>query len=150
MSIYSFLEAAEHLYDNNFYEEAFCLVCVAIDASAQRQYPDLKVGERYKKFISSHFEIICNNGFPGISASSIRIKVNVDVKNLRTDENGYVGMEDIIYHIIRCGLVHDCVIDQSIKFIDSTIIGDWVEGLFFLPKAIIIGLINAVKSILNS
>ncbi|MNO25526.1 hypothetical protein D3C76_153660 [compost metagenome] len=150
MSIYSFLKAAEQLYDNDFYEEAFCLVCIAIDASAQKEYPNLKVGERYKRFITSHFITICNKGFPGIIASFIRVKVNVDVKNLRVDENGYVGMEDIIYHVIRCGLVHDCAIDQSVRFIDSTIIGDWQEGSFLLPKAIIVGLMDAVKGSLDN
>jgi hypothetical protein len=123
MSVNSFLEAAQYLYNGNFYDEAFCLVCVAIDTSAQIQYPGLKVGERYKKFISANFREICSKGFPGISADFIRIKVNTEVKNLKLDENGYAGMEDIIYHVIRCGLVHDCAIDQSVKFIDSTIIG---------------------------
>ena len=146
MSVHSFLEAAQYLYRGNFYEEAFCLVCVAIDTSAQIQYPGLKVGERYKKFISVNFREICSKGFPGVSADFIKIKVNTNVENLKLDDNGYVGMEDIIYHVIRCGLVHDCAIDQSIRFIDSTIIGDWEKGLFFLPKTLIIGLMDAVRN----
>lgn len=146
MSIQSFLKAAQYLYDNNFYDEAFCLVCAALDASAQIQYPSLKVGERYKKFISANFRRICDKGFPGVSADFIKIKVNFNIKNLNTDENGYASIEDIIYHVIRCGLVHDCAIDQSIKFIDSTIIGNGGKGLFFLPKSIIIGLIDAIQN----
>lgn len=149
MSVHSFLEAAQYLYDNNFYDEALCLVCVAVDATAQIQYPNLKVSERYKKFVSANFRKICSKGFPGVSADFIKIQVNVDVKNLKLDENGYAGIEDIIYHVIRCGLVHDCAIDQSIRFIDSTHIGNWEEGLFFLPQSIIIGLIDAVKSSLE-
>ena len=43
MGVHSFLEATQFLYDNNFYDEAFCLVCVALDASAQIQYPNLKL-----------------------------------------------------------------------------------------------------------
>lgn len=146
MSVHSFLEAAQYLYHGNFYDEAFCLVCVAIDTSAQIQYPGLKVGERYKKFISANFREICSKGFPGISADFIKIKVNTNVKNLKLDENGYAGVEDIIYHVIRCGLVHDCAIDQSIRFIDSTIIGNWEKGLFFLPKTLIIGLMDTVRN----
>jgi hypothetical protein len=146
MSVQSFLKAAQYLYDNNFYDEAFCLVCVALDASAQIQYPSLKVGERYKKFISTNFRKICDKGFPGVSADFIKIKVNADVKKLKLDEDGYAGMEDIIYHVIRCGLVHDCAIDQTIRFIDSTVIGNWEKGLFFLPKSLIMGLIDAIRS----
>lgn len=149
MSVSSFLNAAQYLYDNNFYDEAFCLVCVALDASAQLQYPNLKVGERYKKFISANFRKICSEGFPGISADSIRIKIDTEVKNLKLDKDGYSGMDDIIYHVIRCGLVHECAIDQSVKFVDSTIIGNWEKGLFLLPKTIIIGLIASVKDSLK-
>lgn len=32
MSIRSFLDAAKILYDNKKYEEALCMVCIAIDA----------------------------------------------------------------------------------------------------------------------
>lgn len=151
MSILSFLNASNNLYNNNFYEEAFCLVCAALDAAAKEQYPDIKtVGERYKRFISANFRIICNKGFPGISADSIRIKViDARIHDLKLDENGYVGMEDIIYYSIRCGLVHDCAINQAIKFTDNTYIGNWENGLFLLPRSIILGLVDAIKMSLS-
>ncbi len=145
MSIESFITSALYLYNNDFYNEALCLTCIAVDASSKNKYPSLKVGERYKKFIADNFRIICNKGFPGISADSIRIKVNTEIKNLKPDLDGYVNMENIIYYVIRCGLVHDCEIEKSIVFTDTTIIGDWNQDKFYLPRTIILGLIDTMK-----
>lgn len=70
--------------------------------------------------------------------------MNVSCINLKPDKNGYVDMEQIIYHVLRCGLVHECNIEETIHFTDKTIIGDWEEK-FYLPQKIIWGLIEAVK-----
>ena len=101
--------------------------------------------ERYKQFVSDNFRIICEFGFPGIIAGAIKIKVNADIKSLKRDENNYVGMEQIIYHVLRCGLVHRCKIKESVKFIENTIIGAWNEDKFLLPRSLVLGLIEAAK-----
>lgn len=146
MSVQSFINAAKILYAENFYEESLCLVCSAIDAAAAQSYPDKKVTERYKTFLKDHFRTITSIGFPGISADGIRIKVNTKVDSLKSDADGYVDMEQIIYHVLRCGLVHRCDIDDSIEFTDRTIIGDWNTDKFYIPKSIIWGLIAAVEN----
>lgn len=144
MSIQSFLNSAKLLYENNKYAEALCLVCIAIDAYSIKQYSNnRKNNERYKVFLKDHFAIICKQGFPGIQADCIRIKVNVPNKALKPDQDGYVDMEQIIYHVLRCGLVHECDIDKTIQFTDTTIIGDWNES-FYIPKDIIWGLIASI------
>ena len=96
------------------------------------------------RFLKKYFRIICEYGFSGISADNIRIKVNVTHNALKPNQNGYVDMEQIIYHIIRCGLVHECNIDDTISFTNTTYIGDWDEK-FYLPKNIILGLIASIK-----
>lgn len=150
MSIKSFLESSEILYNNQKYEEALCLVCIAIDACASKQYSidNYKNNERYKLFLKENFNIICKYGFPDIQVSKIRIKImNKNIK-LKTDKNGYVSMEEIIYHVLRCGLVHECCIEETIEFTDSTIIGDWTDK-FYIPKDIIWGFINSVKNYIS-
>jgi len=107
MSIQSFVEAANILYDNDKYNEALCLICIAIDACSAKSYPKEKVSERYKHFLKEHFRTICSYGFPGIEASNIRIEINTSIKDLKPDCNGDVDMEQIIYHVLRCGLVHN-------------------------------------------
>lgn len=145
MSIQSFLNSAEILHDNKQYEEALCLACIAVDACAAKQYPNIKKNAvRYKKFLKKHFSTICRYGFPGIQATTIRIKVNIPNIALKVDCNGCVDMEQIIYHVIRCGLVHECDIGDTIQFTDSVFIGDWNEK-FYIPKDFIWGLIYAIR-----
>lgn len=145
MSIQSFIESAKILYHDGHYDAALCLTCIAVDASSAKAYPNKKTSERYKLFLKEHFRTITDIGFPGISANGIRIKVNADVSNLKKDVDGYVDMEQIIYHVLRCGLVHDCSIESSITFSDRTVIGDWNTDKFYIPKAIIWGLMAAVN-----
>ena len=40
--------------------------------------------------------------------------------------------------------VHECNIDDTISFTDTTYIGDW-DKKFYLPKDIILGLIASIK-----
>ena len=98
------------------------MACIVIDACSAKEYPDRSNAKRYKLFLKRHFSTICKYGFPGIQATNIRIKVNVPDSNLIPDENGYVDMEQIIYHVLRCGLVHDCSIEKTIRFLYKGII----------------------------
>ena len=95
--------------------------------------------------MKTHFRAISEIGFPGISASGIKIKVNANIPELKVDRDGFVNMEQIIYHVVRCGLVHSCNINTSVVFIEQTIIGDWNADKFYLPKDLIWGLIAAVE-----
>ena len=149
MSIYSFISASRALYANGYYNEALCLVCIAADACVTKEYPDLSVSVRYKKFLSQHFRTICKIGFPGIEASCIRIKAAKEIPNLNPDADGYIDLIQIIYHLLRCGLVHDCEIEKTIEFIDKTIIGNRENDKFYLPKTILWGLISAVDAVLK-
>lgn len=146
MSINSFLESAIILYENEKYDEALCLACLAVDACAAIQYPKGKNADRYKLFIKESFHALCEYGFPGISAGSISIKVAIPNPKLKTDANGYVSMEQILYHVIRCDLVHECKIDSIVQFTESTIIGDWKDK-FYIPKSLVWGLINIVREL---
>ena len=146
MSVQSFVNAAQVLYNQNFYEEALCLACIAVDSAATLAYPQKGVTERYKLFLKDNFRTISEVGFPGISAAGIRIKVNSAIDNLKCDQNGYVDMEQIIYHVLRCGLVHGCNIDNTIKFTGRTFIGNDHDGKFYLPETIIWGLLAAVEN----
>jgi len=51
--------------------------------------------------------VIATVGFPGISASCIKIKC-ININDLKTNTNNMVDIENIIYHTIRCGLIHQC------------------------------------------
>jgi hypothetical protein len=65
------------------------------------------------------------------------------IPDLKTDHESMAGIEDIIYHIIRCGLIHQCEIDKQIEFAEETLVGDF-DGKFRIPANIVYGLIMAV------
>lgn len=56
-------------------------------------------------------------------------------------------MEQIIYHVLRCGLVHNCEIEKAIVFSEKTMIGDWNTNEFYMPKSLMWGLIAAIKEV---
>lgn len=131
----------------NFYQEdipvSLSLACSAVDATSKMVFPNEKYSNtRFKKYVKKYFRIISYYGFPGIIASSIKIKCTV-LKDIKTDENNMVGIEDIIYYTIRCGLTHKCETDPKLKFINGTKIGE-KTGIFTMPKHIVIGLLMSV------
>lgn len=143
------MSASEILLVNHHYDEALCLVCCAIDAISLKTYPAYrKVGDRFRLFLQKNFRRICEKGFPGITASSIRIKLITDI-DIKKDDFGYVGIEDVIYYVLRCGLVHNCLVDSKIQFTNYTRIGNSDKKFFYLPKTLILGLIDVARSALD-
>ena len=74
--------------------------------------------------------------------------MNANISNLKTDVGGHVDMEQIIYHVLRCGLVHNCEIERAIAFTDRTMIDDWNTDEFYMPKSLMWGLIAAIEETL--
>lgn len=143
MSIENFVKASLELISNGKYDVALALACSAVDATAAKLYGSRKNNnERYKEFLRDNMLIVTRFGFPGIQAGGIRIKCN-NISDLHTDNHGMVGIEDILYHTLRCGLLHQCEIDKRIEFTTQTYIGDFSEK-FRLPYQVIIGLLMAV------
>lgn len=143
MSIGTFVTTSFELRAAGKYDTALSLACSAVDATAAKLYGrNISNNERYKRFLRDKMPIVTRFGFPGIQASGIRIKC-INILDLRMDQDGYVGIEDILYHTLRCGLLHQCEIDARIEFIPETYIGDFSEK-FRLPHHVILGLLLAV------
>ena len=143
MSIGSFVSGSLTILDTNkCFDVALSLACSAVDATSKKMFPKDNNNERFKKFIREYMRVISFRGFPGIVASGIKIKC-INIKGLKVDANGMVGIEDIIYHIIRCGIIHECEIDKRIVFTENTYIGDF-HSIFRIPKDLVYGLLLAV------
>lgn len=138
MSISNFVTGGIMFHKYGKRDVSLALICSALDATAKKMFPRENNNQRNKKFIKRYMRIISEFGFPGVSASGIRIKC-LNIPNLKTDSEGYVGIEDIIYHTIRCGLIHECEIENQICFTDRTQIGNF-DGVFKVPNQIFWGL----------
>lgn len=143
MSIGNFISSALILLEYKKYDAALSLISSAVDATARKMCPDEKNNNvRFKEFLKRNMRVITFRGFPGILASGIRIKcTNINI--LKTDKEGSVGIEDIIYQVIRCGLIHECEIYSRIEFTEETYIGNF-DRKFKIPKDLVYGLALAV------
>jgi len=117
--------------------------CIAIDTTSQRLYKTKKSSRTtYKQFIKEYTWLISFMGFPGILAGSIKIGFNHP--NIKTDTDGLCGIEDIVYHIIRNGLIHSGSFEK-IEWSNETNLGtNKINGNLILPKKLIWGLLGAV------
>ena len=142
MSIGSFIEASLYHFEQKQYDISLALACSAVDATASKCGYEGSNNTKYKQFLKENMRMITTFGFPGISASGIKIKC-VNITGFKTDNNNRVDIENIIYHTIRCGLIHQCDIDSQIEFTPDTFIGDFINK-FKMPRNLVIGLIVAV------
>ena len=142
MSIGTFIEASLYHFDQKEYDISLALACSAVDATASKCGYEGKNNTKYKLFLKDNMRVITTFGFPGISASGIKIKC-INIKELKTNNDNMVDIENIIYHIIRCGLIHQCDIDSQIEFTSQTFVEDFIDK-FKIPQELVLGLIVAV------
>ncbi len=143
MSIATFVASAIDNLNSQRPDVGLALVCSAVDATASRKYPEIQTNNgRYKRFLKDNMRVITTYGFPGLVASEIRIKCD-SIPDVKKDSAGHADFCDILYHIIRCSLVHQCVIDETIAFVHYSHMGD--EGnKFHIPNTLVFGLLMAV------
>ena len=81
-------------------EKSMLFVCLAIDGTASKMYPDIgHVGTRFKKFISQHIDVI------QLMFGGVDLKNTVfPLKNSKSK----LGMkfEEVVYEKFRCNLAH--------------------------------------------
>ncbi|MCW5203685.1 hypothetical protein VU12_12190, partial [Desulfobulbus sp. US4] len=120
MSIGSFVSASLDLKKDGQYDAALALACSAVDATSAKCYPNERLNnKRYKAFLKENMRIVTSFGMPGINAGGIRIKC-LNIPEIKTDQNGMATLEAILYHVVRCGLIHQCNIEMQIEFTDRT------------------------------
>ena len=92
---------------------------------------------RSRKFVANYLRRV---SWP--YASTVRVPfVHPDVK---PDAAGCVGIEDIIYHVIRCSLIHSDEKDSKIRWNDAIALGLDQDGNLVLNNGLIWGLVSAV------
>jgi hypothetical protein len=144
VSIANFVAASIDELRAHRYDVAMSLACSAVDGTTAKtsSQSEMSNNKRFKAFLEENMRLITRHGFPGIEAGGIRIKC-INIPDLATDQKGYVSIADIIYHVVRCSVIHECSIDERIEFTEQTYIGDF-QAKFKIPRRLIIGLLAAV------
>jgi hypothetical protein len=117
--------------------------CIALDITAQR-HAGVRRSSRstFKKFIQDYLWLITYVGFPGLMATTVRVPFSHP--DLKPDAAGTVGAEDIIYHVIRCSLVHSDEAAMKVAWNKAIALGLDPTGKLILSENLIWGLLAAV------
>lgn len=87
-------------------------VCIAVDITAQKYYQDASSSSCYKAFLKENMWMIIVTGMGSLISSSI--KIPFQHKDIKSDAQGFCTLEQVVYHIMRCGLIHGTGKDSKI------------------------------------
>ncbi|MFG0258681.1 MAG: hypothetical protein ACF8GE_12355 [Phycisphaerales bacterium JB043] len=118
-------------------DSALLEIFPAIDSTAQALYPNNRVGTRIKKFLDAYSDIIT------IGALGIIIKefnLGFSHPSIKPRKDGTVKLSAILYHVFRCGTVHEGRLDENARLVDGRHIKGDPPDKIELPRKIIFGL----------
>jgi hypothetical protein len=126
-------------------EASLLPICSALEATAKREYPtERQSGPRFKKFLKESLPIIGFFGLSGLVTPQLRVGVShLNHDTLKMDADGRATLEDVLYHVVRCGLDHEATIAQYVSFPENVILGCQGPTLQ-LCRALPYGLVLAV------
>jgi hypothetical protein len=141
MAIEKRVSAALTALDAGDANQALHDICSAIEATCQKLYG--KGGRlNYKNFIADNLELITRSAFGSMSVGNVRF--SFDPTLLAPGIDGMVGIEDIMYHLVRCGLYHNAEIPHGVKFEQSNSFLRMTSDGLVLPNSLVLGFIIAV------
>jgi len=135
-------DAARHLCEGDF-DGALTDASIAVDATAGKCYPKRSNNKRCKAFLRDNIALMLLVATSGhlIARKGIRVPYNHPRINL--DQKGTAPLEDILYHAVRCSLLHEGGLPGNIKFSAKRAMR-FATGSLELPASLIAGLIVSV------
>ncbi len=124
-------------------ESALIPTCIALDATSRAQYPGVPNNEAYKRFVSDNLALITRVTSGGHVAITDRFRFYYNHPDLKPDERGFCTIEQILYHVVRCGLLHEARLPATLNFTDEGVFKSG-GGKLILPASLVNGLIAAV------
>ncbi len=121
---------------------ALIQVCIAIDSTSKKEFhgkikrrPSL----RYKAFIKKHQAFITK-----VAMGKLEIAGPIRFQMSESDVADYKTMEDILYKIVRCSLLHEGELPKQVEITNKNVLGITSEGKFLFSLNLIMALIMAV------
>jgi len=122
-------------------EGALIPTSIAVAATAQKQFPHKKNNESYKRFIRHYLPTITRASLGGLSTTGLRFRYSHP--DIKAAPDGTASIEQILYHSVRCGLLHNAQLPKGLSVTSEGKIG--VEnGILVLPDSLVFGLLLAV------
>ncbi len=125
MSIGKRIEEAIAKMDAGDCEGALIPASIAVDATATQEYPALTNNQVYKSFLGDNLDLFTRASFGGIRIGRIALKY--DHPDSRSSADGTCTVEQILYHVVRCGLLHQAGLPPTLRFTSSCLsLGGWL------------------------
>jgi len=140
MTIRKRIKKAIKDYSEGDIENALIQAMIALDATAKKEGIRGGNADRCKNFISKNRDIITRTDF---GLLEIQGQITFPYK----DKNGKEGtktFDEIIYHVIRCSLLHEGKIPETIIFTKKIHFGVDLSGKIILPERLVFGFIMSV------
>jgi hypothetical protein len=104
------------------YEASLLPICAAVDATAQAEMGIARgTGRTYKDWLKQNMWAVCAGGLKRIMAPKIRVPSKHP--DIPADSDGMCDFLDVVYHVVRCGLMHHADIGKFVSFSPNVIIG---------------------------
>ena len=86
-------------------ELALSDICIAIDITSQKYYNEPNSSAScYKRFLKENIWMIVVTGMGSLITEAVKLPFTH--KDIKSDYEGYCTLEQIIYHVMSCGLIH--------------------------------------------
>ena len=131
-------EAVEKMAQNDP-EGALLPLSSAVDATATKLF-SRRGRKSYKDFIHQNLALITKVGF---GPSVLNINVKYSHPDLETDQAGLCTIQDVLYHVVRCGLAHAAELPPTLRFVDESRF-EIDNDVLSLPGSLVYGLLAAV------
>ncbi len=121
-------------------EGALISICPAIDATASKHY-NKRGKQSYKRFVRENLSLITKAAFGGATFGQIRLKyAHPELPKVADDLQ---PIENILYHVVRCGLLHTAELPDTLTFVvENRFRVD--DGMLVLPASLVVGFVVAV------
>jgi hypothetical protein len=134
-------EAIDKLVQRD-YEAALIPTSIAIDATASQIHPLKKNNEAYKDWLHDNLWLITKVGMGNVSITD-SFRFEYDHPRVPCDADGLCSLEQILYHVVRCSLLHGAKLPRNLRFGEPGIT-TWEDSALVLSGGLIYGMVAAV------
>ena len=144
MSIGRCVERAFDAKDRGDFEDAFIQASIAVAGTSDKEFPAEKSDNaKYKKFIRQNIALITKVALGSTFRQGIRLRYHHS--KLRKSSDGTYSIEEILYHIVRCCLLHEAGLPANLEITDQVMIRTPDNGSpLIIPVALVSGMVTAV------
>jgi hypothetical protein len=126
--------------NENDYESALFMICSCVEATAASEFG--KDGKNaFKEFLHQNLGLITSVAFGFTSV--LNINVAFSDPRVKQNPNGTCSIQELLYHVVRCGLYHKAEFTNTLEFIpENKIICE--NNTVKLPGSLVRGILLAV------